>query len=632
MQVNRKKIPDKFYCEKCKPRIVNINRAKLKQKIFCKNLLKKNHNQQQQQQHQQTNNETKASMIYDDDDYEEYTSEEDTEDDLDSTENTTTTTNIISNDDADNMLSMMMINQKELFSKQNNTINEQNRIELIYTSDNHHIVENHNKSNLKNVSNIDIYDNEYDDLNKFKDSELDGHNDRLIDENNNNSNINTTDTTTPTTTTTTSFCSSSSKSTTPTTPTTTNKKPGNKSKKTNDDKENGNRINKNKIKKNQKEKLINSNNINNKNKNKTNKNQDEYDEEDEDEYDEDEQQEDEEQEENETNKKNNLRFTPVNDNESTCSPVSINSNSKQSRKLTCTSLSEELNFKKVKRNQYSSKFVKFQMNLTELFSNQSLLSVNFSNTTGSNLTNNHSNKSTVSSLLAASELSKQQNSQNSSTNADANNKIQLHKRGSLKEIVKNDCIKLVKINNNSNNSSKPSTLFCRIKSSQNIEHNKVIGEYIGKIMLADEYINESKNSFVTFYKLDLNENETKQQQQVKSEQNLTNICIDASNIGNITRFVRKSCASNCKLKHIVDTNRNLRFLIVSLTNIAKGAEITLPFDNEQQQLQLLNKDINNFNDFIDLNYFLCNCQKEKCFLRDAIAKHTAVNNLAIQTK
>ena len=110
------------------------------------------------------------------------------------------------------------------------------------------------------------------------------------------------------------------------------------------------------------------------------------------------------------------------------------------------------------------KFVKFQMSLTDLFSNQSLF-VYFSNnnnntnpsTTGPNLqVNNHSNKSTVSSLLAASELSKQQNSSNNNnnnnTNSDNNNNmIQFSKRGSIKEIVKNDCIKLVKINNNNSN-------------------------------------------------------------------------------------------------------------------------------------------------------------------------------------
>jgi len=378
--------------------------------------------------------------------------------------------------------------------------------------------------------------------------------------------------------------------------------------------------------------------------------QEEYDEDDEYDYDEDETPEDEVNEENEENKNksdsinSSSRSTPTvnnnNDNESTTSSSTIlSNNSKQSRKLTCMSLSEELNFKKVKRNQYSSKFVKFQMSLTDLFSNQSMF-VYFSNnnnnnntnlsTTGPNLqVNNHSNKSTVSSLLAASELSKQQNSSNNNNNNNANsdnnnNKIQFSKRGSIKEIVKNDCIKLVKINSNNSN-NKTNTLFCRIKASQNIEHNKVIGEYIGKVMLADECINQNKNPFVSFYKLDLNETTTTdvklQQQVIKNEPNLTNICIDASSIGNITRFVRKSCASNCKLKHIVDTNRNLRFIIVSLTNIAKGAEITLPLDFEDNEEQSM----------LDFNYILCKCQKEKCSLRDSIAKHTANNNLEIET-
>ena len=93
MQVNRKKIPDKFYCEICQPRSVNANRAKLKQTIFCKNLQKKTKSIEQN-----LNNETliKKTIIYDEDDYEEYTSEDEDnlnqEDDDDNDENTNDST------------------------------------------------------------------------------------------------------------------------------------------------------------------------------------------------------------------------------------------------------------------------------------------------------------------------------------------------------------------------------------------------------------------------------------------------------------------------------------------------------------------------------------------------------------
>jgi len=41
MQVNKKKIPEKFYCERCQPRATNVNRAKLKQHKFLKRQSKK---------------------------------------------------------------------------------------------------------------------------------------------------------------------------------------------------------------------------------------------------------------------------------------------------------------------------------------------------------------------------------------------------------------------------------------------------------------------------------------------------------------------------------------------------------------------------------------------------------------
>ena len=538
MQVNRKKIPDKFYCEICKPRAVNSSRAKLKQTIYCRNLLKnKNKTNNNETNTSRANTPTKTA-IYDDDDYEEYTSEED--DHLNEDENTNDTTN---SDYHENETESETAKKFDYFSNQNN------------------------KTNFKNVSNnIDIYDPENDDINKLKDSELDGHNDRLMDEMNSNHADPTTNS-----------CSSIASS-----PSTSHlkvvKKANNKLKKTNDDKENSNRMKK--LKKN-------TNKLINKTKAKLESNNEDTDDE-------------------KSNDSIKLNAT-TNDNDST-THIST-------KRKSPISLSEEFNFKKAKRNQYSNKFVKFQMKLTEQPNssfNASSSNFNFSNSTGSN-------KSTISSILAASELSKQQQlNTNSSTNLSNENKIQVNKRGSLKDIVKNDCIKLFKISNSKEiNSSKTTTLACRIKSTQNIESNQIIAEYIGKVMFLDEYTRkkeEAKNPFIVYYKLKLNETKLSQ------DENESNLCIDSSSVGSITRFIRKSCSSNCKLKHIIDSNGHLHFVIVSVTSISKGTEITLPYDYDN-----LFQSVDSPNESIDYNYCLCNCQNETCSLRCAINKIQSKN-------
>jgi hypothetical protein len=653
MQVNRKKIPDKFFCEMCKPRSVNSVRAKLKQAIFFKNLEKKKN-----EQNSTTTNSNK-SIIYDEDDYEEYTSEEDEVDEEDQYDDDQYEENLEDNEYAKNNNDHYQISSNHIDNQTQDSYDHYNIKNKIAEIENEqpltpdliisspiNSIETSNKvtTNLKNVSNIDIYDNEDDDLNKFKDSELDGHNDRLIDENNNNNNNNVRNKNYSTSLNDSIYCSllctsTVSSSSTPSkvinstsnnnnkvkkliatsNPTTT----GNKSKKTNDDKENGNRINKSKLKKSSKE------NLNNASKNKPN-------------------------EENKMSSNTEAKFSPINDNESTSSssastPAIPGKQSGTSRKPSCSSLSDELNFKKVKRNQYSSRFLKIQMKLSEQ-SNSTASSYSSSNSSGSN-TIPHSNKSTVSSLLAASELSKQQrlNVAASSINGSVinleSNKIQVNKRGSLKDIVKSDCIKLIKLNgnvsstiNNRNNlikdenEKKPalpiasSVLTCRIKSSQNIEENQVIGEYIGKVMVIDELETDlTKNPFVAFYRLDLNE-KNPSNNEANEENKLVDLCIDSSSIGSITRFIRKSCSANCKLKHIVDINGHIHFLIVSVTHINKANEITLPFDADIYFSSINNKKnllADNLTDNVDLNYCLCSCQNEKCLLRDAITKYVS---------
>ena len=226
---------------------------------------------------------------------------------------------------------------------------------------------------------------------------------------------------------------------------------------------------------------------------------------------------------------------------------------------------DQSGFKKVKRNEYSSKFVKVQNKLNDSPNSASIPSSSFS-----------SHKSTISSILAAVAVA---------GNSDL--------RG--KKIMKNmDCLKLFKTTDGE------ATEY-QVKSGQNARENQVIGEYIGRVMLIDEYRDlwpSNENAHVSYCRLEDNYLDEP-----------VEVCIDSSHIGSVSRFVRKSCTPNAVLKHMIDTSGYVHFMLVTTMSILKGAEVTLPFDLDRISDQRLSYDLSNC---------VCQCEK-KCWLGGSVA-------------
>ncbi|XP_013399899.1 histone-lysine N-methyltransferase 2E isoform X2 [Lingula anatina] len=109
-----------------------------------------------------------------------------------------------------------------------------------------------------------------------------------------------------------------------------------------------------------------------------------------------------------------------------------------------------------------------------------------------------------------------------------------------------------------------------LKSSQDIAANKAIMEFRGIFMLRQQFDKDDTffkrlYPFVLFYP--------------KFEG--LDICVDAGACGNDARFVRRSCHPNTEVRHLVE-NGKLHLFLYSVTHIAKGAEITIPFDYNYQ--------------------------------------------------
>ncbi|CAJ0934823.1 unnamed protein product [Ranitomeya imitator] len=55
------------------------------------------------------------------------------------------------------------------------------------------------------------------------------------------------------------------------------------------------------------------------------------------------------------------------------------------------------------------------------------------------------------------------------------------------------------------------------------------------------------------------------------------MCVDARTFGNEARFIRRSCSPNAEVRHIVEEG-TIHLYIYSISNIPKGAEVTIAFD------------------------------------------------------
>ncbi|KAL3852281.1 hypothetical protein ACJMK2_015945 [Sinanodonta woodiana] len=108
-------------------------------------------------------------------------------------------------------------------------------------------------------------------------------------------------------------------------------------------------------------------------------------------------------------------------------------------------------------------------------------------------------------------------------------------------------------------------------ASEVIEEGLPVVEYIGKVMLRQQYDTDNfflkqLNPFVLFY----------------SKLDGLDLCIDASSYGNDARYVRRSCQPSAEIRHVV-ANGQVHFFVVATKEIPVDAEILIPFDYDYKQ-------------------------------------------------
>ncbi|KAK3589456.1 hypothetical protein CHS0354_030577 [Potamilus streckersoni] len=108
-------------------------------------------------------------------------------------------------------------------------------------------------------------------------------------------------------------------------------------------------------------------------------------------------------------------------------------------------------------------------------------------------------------------------------------------------------------------------------ASEVIEEGLAVIEYIGKVMLRQQYDTDNfflkqLNPFVLFY----------------SKLDGLDLCIDASSYGNDARYLRRSCQPSAEIRHVV-ANGQVHFFVVATKEITVNAEILIPFDYDYKQ-------------------------------------------------
>ncbi|CAE1319382.1 MLL5 [Acanthosepion pharaonis] len=107
-----------------------------------------------------------------------------------------------------------------------------------------------------------------------------------------------------------------------------------------------------------------------------------------------------------------------------------------------------------------------------------------------------------------------------------------------------------------------------LQATENLKEGQLISEYIGHVSLKEECDNAFMKRLRPFTL-------------VYSKLEGTELFIDASSLGNDSRFIRRSCCPNAEMRHQLQQGF-IRFLIYSTKMISKGAEITIPFDFTQE--------------------------------------------------
>ncbi|GCB60479.1 histone-lysine N-methyltransferase SETD5 isoform X1 [Scyliorhinus torazame] len=107
-----------------------------------------------------------------------------------------------------------------------------------------------------------------------------------------------------------------------------------------------------------------------------------------------------------------------------------------------------------------------------------------------------------------------------------------------------------------------------LRAARDLTPDILIIEYRGKVMLRQQFeVNghffKRPYPFVLFY----------------SKFNEVEMCVDARTFGNDARFIRRSCAPNAEVRHMI-ADGMIHLCIYAITNIPKDSEVTIGFDYE----------------------------------------------------
>ncbi|KAG7858588.1 hypothetical protein KL939_002710 [Ogataea angusta] len=106
-----------------------------------------------------------------------------------------------------------------------------------------------------------------------------------------------------------------------------------------------------------------------------------------------------------------------------------------------------------------------------------------------------------------------------------------------------------------------------LSTAVEVRPNQLLSEIVGEIDLKDNYINERWNQY---WLLGCAKPKTFFHPQLP-------LVVDQRGLGNVTRFVRKSCFPNCEVRSVVVADK-LRFVLATTRKIESGSELTVPWE------------------------------------------------------
>ncbi|PAA83790.1 hypothetical protein BOX15_Mlig018902g1 [Macrostomum lignano] len=122
----------------------------------------------------------------------------------------------------------------------------------------------------------------------------------------------------------------------------------------------------------------------------------------------------------------------------------------------------------------------------------------------------------------------------------------------------------------------------RLEATLSLSPGDPVIEYRGRVCLPEELPSSSLGSRFVLYYAGFDSNcWTATQTESNSISNLPLVAIDASNLGNDARYVRRSCRPNCSVQHLVLDGRP-HLILIANERLRPGDELTLPFDFDYQ--------------------------------------------------